>query len=510
MAIESDATTVGLNDQLTFTAYASDGETGFDKDVAVQIVSGAKFVTVEDSTVKFTQRTNEKIVIKLVAGIASRTIEVTVSGETIAEEYLYSVADGVFFNQAGEAKTLAEVIGANEAVLTEGTDKDGNSIVSNGVITGVASSKDGLVENKFSLTINGSKYNVFVNVATLIIDEAEDFEFFTYTGAFDPTSITDAASSDAMKYQASKFIATEAGQLLWNGYYMLAKDIDASTATYGNAENPHILSGNTAIGAIGKTSVRLYTANVCGSTWGNTNYNIFNTHATGSRGLKGVFDGNGHTISNFTVANTDGIFGSINGGVVKNLAMINSGNLAATAIGATVDNCYFSTATTSSIIYSTDAASTVSNVLVENTGTALPYKGIFGVAEGDYTNVTTQTDAIIGTMATFNNVILVSSVPLNSAYYDMGQGWSFGAARYDAATVDGVETATTSNVAYPTVEGTANRTYTSTYTVKLATGAARYTSVAKLVESYNANNDLYSAFTSSVWSVVEGKLTFGA
>ena len=426
-------------------------------------------------------------------------------GIIIAEEYNYSAADGQFFNSDGEVKSLAEIIGASEAVLTAGTDKDGNEIVVDGAITGVASSKDGLVQNVFTLVINGKKYAISVNVATLILDEAEDFKHFVYNGAFTGEGV----DASAMVAQFGKTAFAERA-ITWNGYYMLAKDIDASTATFGTAENPFILSGSATIGAIGKTSARWVDANSKG-TWDAAFY-LYSPYyrTTHIPGFKGVFDGNGYTVSNFKIGNNDGLFGQIYGGTIKNLGWVNSGSLAGVAFNTVIDNCYVSMDTTRAFITSANTATTVSNTMFVNNGVTLPNAGIFGVYEQDYNN--NLTDATIGTMAAFNNVVIVSQVPINGAVWvNGGQSWSFCRGRYDAATVNGVDAVVESNVAYSNAVGTANRIYSAgNYTMKTVAGAARYTSVAKLVESYNANNDLYSAFTGSVWSVVDGVLTFGA
>jgi hypothetical protein len=83
-----------------------------------------------------------------------------------------------------------------------------------------------------------------------------------------------------------------------------------------------------------------------------TSFNIIGTY--GDNAFTGVFDGNGHTISNFTYTSTNrdyiGLFGYVRGGVIKNLGLIDPnvdagtlrrvGSLVGQLDNGTITNCY--------------------------------------------------------------------------------------------------------------------------------------------------------------------------
>jgi len=78
-------------------------------------------------------------------------------------------------------------------------------------------------------------------------------------------------------------------------YYMLAKSINAETYTH---------PAHAAVASV--------------------------TNAASIEGLTGTFDGNGYTISNLNLSNGDGLFGSIKGGTVKNVAFVGASSRAVT------------------------------------------------------------------------------------------------------------------------------------------------------------------------------------
>ena len=142
------------------------------------------------------------------------------------------------------------------------------------------------VEDYYSVTILiGDKAYKLANVYayTRLIDEIEDLAWFStpyiavgsYTGDERDKEYTSSATHVYAQY---------------DGYYLMTKDLDGSN--YNESGVDYLMPGLTGSG-----------------------------NSKGD-GLRGVFDGNGHTISNIKVQSR-GIFGFVTAGVVKNVAFKN-------------------------------------------------------------------------------------------------------------------------------------------------------------------------------------------
>ena len=140
---------------------------------------------------------------------------------------------------------------------------------------------------------NGKVYTQPFSVATKVIDEVQDLEFFYLGDNVVPTSGYPYANDCSFKDAA-----------IFDGYYVLTTDIDASTYTYTHRVFDVFYERNTAGGGNGKKVV------------------LTTSKETPAQGLTGVFDGRGHTISNIKISR-GGLFGGIVGGTVKNVAITN-------------------------------------------------------------------------------------------------------------------------------------------------------------------------------------------
>ena len=142
-----------------------------------------------------------------------------------------------------------------------------------------------MVEIKVTATVNDGTQTktLLVKAYDAVIDEAEDLSIFNVNVGY-----TDGAAD----YSTAN---------TFDGYYILAKDIDDSSYIHANHDTNLKLSSLTSSDAVEATA-RKY---------------------TGSFGLTGTFDGNGHTITNIWLSEF-GLFGIVgDNGMVKNLAIEN-------------------------------------------------------------------------------------------------------------------------------------------------------------------------------------------
>ncbi len=190
-------------------------------------------------------------------------------GKTIVD---FSAMDGEMFDVDGK-NVLTELFGTdnplNSAVQNE-TELD----VSTGKILGVETSSEGIT--KTTVTVYGEKYGYTFNVEgyTMVLDEAKDLvTAFRFTNNAE-TEVT-------------------------SGYYVLKNDIDMSLFdTNGD----------------GKTGYNQYPDAINpSSSWTNVSMKKFN----------GTLDGNGHSVNGMHIGLSEGLFGIIDGGTVKNIGFTN-------------------------------------------------------------------------------------------------------------------------------------------------------------------------------------------
>lgn len=253
--------------------------------------------------------------------------ELTVNRETALAGYFDAESTGTLTSEVGDGSYTAYF----------GAKKVGSAVVAEGQETVVIDGLDGFdrmtVGEDYPVTLyNEESGTAFVRdfkYVSKVIDEANDLAMFKIVNTFEGTMAT-----------------VESG--LFDGYYVLGKDIDATGYTH--------INGITRV-------------DEASSIW-------FDTNGFKNCGLTGTFDGNGHTISNMTI-NRHGLFGVINGGTVKNIGFENlaltggnSCSLAYYTLGAVIENVYLDIASiTNGWSMSAVAASfcnaSISNLIIE-------------------------------------------------------------------------------------------------------------------------------------------------
>lgn len=267
-----------------------------------------------------------------------------VTVKVLQPEYTY--ATPVNFSAKDGYLPIAEIFAATDVTITSATEGETALTLDGNRITNIAASKTEILEKNVVLTTAEGKVNVTLKVYTKVLTQAADIAVFDL-------------------YETDTVI---------EGFYLLGNDIDASAI----APNTH--AGYTTGGS-------------------STNNNA---------GFKGVFDGNGHTLT--INANTSGVFGRLlDGAVIKNVIMnvnntVNQFNkLTPSAIahtcennakgsGVKIENAYIKVvrnektvehATYGTCIIGTRIVMlTLNNVVIENTGSTSARRGSMFYADG--------------------------------------------------------------------------------------------------------------------------------
>ncbi len=202
----------------------------------------------------------------------------------------YKTKDAILFSLADKATEqqlpVEEMFGAS-ATLTRAEYSDGTQItVESGKLTGFDAEKADLgKERKIKVYTADCGYEITVKPCTKVIRKAEDLECF---------KLNDITVKDNGAGKATEISSTD----VFDGYYILGGDIDASE--YEHQVLQDSTKNKTLNGVFGTVTGR-------------------GQKVTG--GFTGVLDGAGHKISGLTVIN-QGLFGIMNGGVVKNIAFV--------------------------------------------------------------------------------------------------------------------------------------------------------------------------------------------
>lgn len=206
------------------------------------------------------------------------------------EAVLFSLADG---------DLPTELIFGSETEIVSAEYADGSEIeVVAGKITGIAVENEDLGKDLVIRAYGKScGYELTIKPYTKVIKTAQDFAYF---------SVENVRTAGTATKGYSVTLSS-----VFDGYYIVANDIDATGFTHQlvkDAEQNQILNGKNGAKLSGDED---------GSRYGQLHM-VKNL----SGGLTGVFDGNGHTISNLTVLD-QGLFGIVCGGEIKNVAFEN-------------------------------------------------------------------------------------------------------------------------------------------------------------------------------------------
>ena len=328
-------------------------------------------------------------------------------------------------------------------------------INNNGTVNG----DDDYVEaQSVSIVIGANTYEIEVCAYTKIIDEAQDLDYFRF----------DYANTGVVPHH--------------NGYYVVTKDIDASSYAMAN----HTFAS----------------------------YNSYLSSADKTGGLEGVFDGQGHVISNLSVQ-SNGIFGWINeGATIKNIAFTNvtllTGNYP-TLLAHGLDSTVEKPTTLSDIYVEVNSMAAESGVLINNGSSihATTYKNIviewtkFGDKELGWimssggrfsTLVDLSESAGSGSYPTmFNNVYTITSSPV-MAYRNA-----------TIITVAGNKVTLNEDGSYTALDANLQALIDANYIVLTDK------MVANGIKSYDTYQDMaadtandYSSFDSAYWTIING------
>ena len=363
---------------------------------------------------------------------------------------------------------------------------------------------DGVAGETYKVTIlNGAKaYTVEYLYATLAIDEAKDFDYFTLHGPADPANLV---------FTGNDF--------KWNGYYVLTKNINFTTEGY-----VHNILGTSGLSSM------TFPEN---ATIKDTDY-----------GFTGTFDGCGYTIYNMKHKGAGGLFGIINAGTIKNVGFetppVGKNQLGSTvtdysilayrsAYSAVIDNVYLNiSGYTSSSQEGLVFCSLTSELKVSNSIIYFPNSRV----------ASTHNYSFFGkyyTMPKFENTYFVSPKPMGlgtryngAQLYHKNQDGSNGdafetrsvkAVTWDAEFVDGAyNTSKTYNylidpssisisgdtdlTKYNVVSSDGKTKFNGPYTINTATGLKRYTNTTALKTYAEYNN--FESWNPDIWTVVDG------
>lgn len=316
-----------------------------------------------DTVVFSEQDIGETVTVTIKLASFVKTLEYTIYPvpTQLESDYYFSSVDGAIFDSNFNLVTIDDLF-ESDVTISFATDKLGNMLTvdaQNDAITGIASGSEGFVQDTITVYSTDSQVIKFnVQVATLLIDESQDMAFFQLKEELPGSDNPDAAGLIG---------ALSTTDFNWTGYYALVKDIDFEADGYKHTflnEKKWVKTARTynEDGSIKTDAVYSYYSFV------NTFERLSESYKSDTldlkkHGLRGTFDGLGHTISNFqmvmaehSITNgngnraTESIFGLVNGGTIKNLAITGAhtewnyqGGLIANVIGngATIENCYF-------------------------------------------------------------------------------------------------------------------------------------------------------------------------
>ena len=186
-------------------------------------------------------------------------------------------------------------------------------------------------ENYITVFTSAGVYTQPVIGATKVIMQASDLAIFNAKGGNgEYTAKTTKSSVDFV----SKYWKAEQEQ---SGYYVLGQNIDATGYVHGSKyteDAEEVIAGTKEVGA-----------------FNNATWNAADAYENKPIGLTGTFNGMGYTIEAITIGSQrEGIFGIVNGGTVKNVAITNVKSSISYAyvvanylLDATIENVYIDT-----------------------------------------------------------------------------------------------------------------------------------------------------------------------
>lgn len=271
------------------------------------------------------------------------TVTDSVEDKTAEIELIFDLSDAQSGAVAIDAKKVfgSEYTGTVTSVVLDG-DRETELLVSD-----TQTVNFGSVVGEQTLVVRGSDnaaYKVSAIIATMVINDLDDLQTFKNT----IINNSKTTGTDGYYLLGATITASDDYNRLQGGAYYAP---DPDVATNNNPPTNNAWAGNTE-------ALALRTAN---------------------RGFKGVFNGNGYSLSGFSFG-VGGIFGDLNGATIKNLTIENAtisalggateyraiGLISHLAVASTIENCTF----TLTIAGNTPSnASTIANTIYNLTMT---------------------------------------------------------------------------------------------------------------------------------------------
>ena len=344
---------------------------GEDLETTVEITSGSEYITYDP--------TAETVACKGITGEAEISVSYEIDGEEIVNVFPVHVKPTVYdfettvtnfsaiHGDVVKGTTLRALLGGG---FTSVTDENGNALtVDENKIYGVQSSDTGKFETTLTVYYPTHCYNVHIEGYTGIFAKAEDLAVLNMNGQVTKVN----GVKDIYPIDEEKPVQK------WEGYYVLANNIDATGYTHA------------------KTGASLTQLGIQ-----NEKYKPV--------GFQGTFDGQGYTVKGMTVG-AHGRFGVLMEAEVKNVAFADvtlkdekyASVLSGWIINSTLSNVYISVA-------NTDKMTTTGSVLADGIQTSA-LKGCivempetFGYAPVETTTTTTDPDTgAETTVTTYSN-----------------------------------------------------------------------------------------------------------
>ena len=474
----------------------------------VEITAGSEYASLNGTVITANVVSNqEKVTVKVSFGELVVNFSFIILPEYVVEDYetelLFSAIDGLFFDADFNLVTVDDIFDS-DVTISRALDAEGNRLtVENDAILGIdLGANDTWKATNVTLYSATEAYKINVKAADLIIDEARDFEYFSLK------QTAGVAGGGNTAYIAP-------GEMEFDGYYILAKDINFEQEGYAHD---------------------FYNGQVV--AWGARGYDKAAEYIGTTHGLTGTFDGNGHSITDITFDNTatsgdsfeGGLFGWHNGGTIKNTAFISpdEGDLKGGAIfgwaikgSALFQDCYFYFDTsygnygTYQFVCSSLNLATFTRCYIELKDTNITYNARGGFIEAkpnfEDSYFVFSHSAFLGGYGSYT-----AKASEDTAVVDIGTRKRVIA---DAAFVDGVANVATCDRFYPVTRwdsgyyslkdytittGTTVYEKGSTYDITLLDGLQRYTSKAKMA---TVEND-WTDWDPAIWTIVNGAPVF--
>ena len=363
--------------------------------------------------------------------------------------YYLDMSEGKF-----DTEDTTTIFGSATAVIESVKIGETEYTVTNGKVAGVPVNKDG-TPVQMTITLQGSEqvYNVSVIPATKLIDEASDLSVF-YLG--------DGAKAENMQPAGQTLKEAKA----FDGYYVLTKDIDCAGYVHS-----------------------VTTCQAATHSWGGLSIS-----GHGNIGLTGVFEGNGHTISNLSM-NRRGLFGMIIGGTVQNVGFT---NLAFTRDTATANAVYNAQDTYA-------LACVIENAILKNVYVHIPTMDIpVTVATGTIITAPASVVRGAGLAGSIDGSTEMKNCVIKIDKYDyMGKaGYNGGSLMCVADNTEGAYADEDIKNVY-VISGAV----LSSSTDEIA-GVKRYASVGDMALEATDNAESLGTFNSKYWTVVNGVPTW--